>query len=276
MTGGTREDAAPPAAVLPADYHMHTAFSDGDGMPDDLVRRAETLGLPEIGICDHLVPVALDDGFGIPPQRLDEYVATVRAAAAGADIRVLLGLEADYSPETAAETAAQLTRWQPDYVIGSIHFVNGFAFDDPRLRDDPRQRDLESLWLRYFRLLGQAAGSGLFDVLGHVDLVKKFGRRPAMTPTLATAAREALSRAAENGVAIEINTSGWRQAAGEQYPSLTLLEQACRLGVPLTFGSDAHVPADVGSRFAAAVAVARSAGYSSWLRLSDRTEVPLA
>jgi len=275
MTGGAREDAVLPAAVLPADYHMHTAFSDGEGTPDDLVRRAQELDLPEIGICDHLVPPALDDGFGIPPQRLGEYVTAVRSAAAGAGIRVLLGLEADYSPETAAETAAQLARWRPDYVIGSIHSVGGFAFDDPRLRDDPRQRDLELLWLGYFRLLGQAAESGLVDVLGHADLVKKFGRRPAMTPSLTAAALEALSCAAERGVAIEINTCGWRQAAGEQYPSLTLLEQACRLGVSLTFGSDAHVPADVGSRFAAAVAVARSAGYSRWLRLSDRAEVPL-
>lgn len=259
---------------LPADYHMHTEFSDGEGPPAGLARRALELGLPEIGVCDHLIPASLDDGSGIPPVRVADYVAAVRAAAREEPcVRVLLGFEVDYEPAAVPDIAALLARHHPDYVIGSVHFVDGCPFDDPR-HADFRHTDLEALWIDYFHLLGQAAGCGLFDVLGHVDLIKKFGRRPGVSRSVVAAARGALAVAGERGVAIEINTAGWRHAVGEQYPSRALLGYAHELGVPLTFGSDAHAVAQMASRFPDAVALARDVGYSHWLRLSDRQEVP--
>ena len=262
---------------LPADYHLHTALSDGEGCAADLVARAVELGLPEIGVTDHVIGSSVDDGTGVGHERLDTYVAGVRFAQPPAKtLRVLVGMEVDYTPDTLDEVASLIERHRPDYVIGSVHLVAGFAFDDPRYIHEYRRLDLEDLWSAYFDAVAEAAASGLFDVIGHVDLIKKFGLRPALTRRVVAAAERALRATADVGAALELNTSGWRHAAGEQYPSLALLRRARCLDIPLTFGSDAHEPRLVGAGFAPAVAVARAAGYRSWLRLSDRREIELS
>lgn len=267
-----REEKRP----LPADYHLHTRFSDGSSGVGDVLDRAAELGLPEIGFSDHLIPEELDDGYGIPYPRLQDYIDTVRLAAAQRPgLRVLIGMEIDYVPGHVDEVRRMLERLDLDYVVGSVHLVDGLPFDLEESLRAYREVDGERLLCRYFELVRGAAESGLVDVIGHFDLIKKFGVLPPPGARARAAATEALAAAAAGGAAIEINTAGWRHPVGEQYPQVALLAQARELGVPLTFGSDAHTAGDVGSRFAEAVAVARAAGYASWLRLSDRREVPL-
>lgn len=261
----------------PADYHLHTTLSDGEGSAAELVARAQELGLPEIGVADHVIGSSVDDGTGVRHERLEEYVTGVRAAGpTSGGPRVLVGMEVDYTRDTLDEVSSLVDRYRPDYVIGSVHLVDGFAFDAPRYIDDYRRFDLEDLWCSYFAAVAEAARSGLFTVLGHIDLIKKFGLRPPLTHRVAGAAETALVATAEAGAAVELNTSGWRHPVGEQYPSAALLRLARTLRIPLTFGSDAHEPGLVGADLTAAVSLARDAGYRSWLRLSDRCEVPLA
>jgi histidinol-phosphatase (PHP family) len=261
---------------LPADYHLHTRFSDGDALVGDVLERAAELGLPEVGFSDHLIPEALDDGYGIPYPRLQDYIDTVRLTAGRwPALRVLVALEIDYVPGHVDEVREMLTRLDLDYVIGSVHLVDGFVFDLEQSLRAYQEVDGERLLCRYFELVREAVETGLVDVIGHFDLIKKFGVLPAPGVRARAAAGEALAAAAASGTAIEINTSGWRHPVGEQYPQVGLLAAARELGVPLTFGSDAHAAGDVGSRFAEAVGVARAAGYATWLRLSDRQEVPL-
>ena len=277
LPAGVEEDGPHTVSSLPADYHLHTALSDGEGGVADLVTRAVELGLPEIGVTDHVIGSSVDDGTGVDHELLEEYVAGVRSAEPPtSEPRVLVGMEVDYTPETLDEVSALVDRHRPDYVIGSVHLVGGFAFDDPRYIHDYRRLDLEDLWSTYFDAVAAAARSRLFTVIGHADLVKKFGLRPPLTRRVVAAAERSLAAAAEAGAALELNTSGWRHAAREQYPSPALLRRACSLGIPLTFGSDAHEPQLVGAAFPEAVAVARAAGYRSWLRLSDRCEIPLS
>jgi histidinol-phosphatase (PHP family) len=252
------------------DYHMHTALSDGEGDMDAFVARAAALGLAEIGFSDHLVPRAYDEeGYGLPDQDVTRYAAEVRRAAARSDgPRVLLGVEMDYVPGTEAELEALLAREAFDYVIGSVHFADGFAFDMTSLKDDPRWDDVDGVHRAYWETVARAAAWGRFDVIGHLDLAKKFGRRPPRAMTAAEdSALEAISAA---GLAIELNTSGLRSAAGEAYPGPSLLARAAALGIPLVLGSDAHTAEDVGRDFDRAVELARAAGYESTLRLSDR------
>ena len=87
---------------------------------------------------------------------------------------------------------------------------------------------------------------------------------------------DALAAIAAAGMAIEINTSGLdRYPVAEMFPSASLLRRARAAGIGLTFGSDAHRAAEVGSHFAQALQWARAAGYESFLRLSDRVPVAL-
>ncbi len=260
------------------DYHMHTGLSDGEGGFDGFVARAAELGLGEIGFSDHLVPRVCeeefgDEGYGIPGQDVAGYARGVRRAAAGAGVRVLLGIEVDYVPGAEGELEELLARETFDYVIGSVHFADGFAFDSSALSGDPRWGDPDAVFRTYWDTVARAAAWGRFDVVGHLDLPKKFGRAAATPMTAAEDA--ALAAIRDAGLAIELNTSGLRAAAAEAYPSPALLARAARLGIPLTFGSDAHTAADVGRDFGRAVALARAAGYAATLRLSDRTQEAL-
>jgi histidinol-phosphatase (PHP family) len=258
------------------DYHMHTALSDGEGDMAAFVTRAATLGLAEIGFTDHLVPREWDaDGYGLAGQDVASYARLVRAAAgASAGPRVLLGVEVDFIPGTEAEMEELLGRAPFDYVIASVHFAGGFPFDMPEYRDDPRWDDVDALYGVYWETVARAAEWGRADVVGHLDLPKKFGRRPSAAAAAAEDAALAAIRAA--GVAIELNTSGLRSVVGEAYPGPSLLSRAAALGIPLTLGSDAHTPGDVGRDFDRALDLARAAGYAATLRLSDRSPEPLS
>jgi histidinol-phosphatase (PHP family) len=79
-----------------------------------------------------------------------------------------------------------------------------------------------------------------------------------------------LDRIAKAGMALEINTSGWRRPVGEAYPSPLILSLAREREIPLTFGSDAHAPDEVGYEFAKAVQLAREVGYTESLRFRQR------
>jgi histidinol-phosphatase (PHP family) len=113
-----------------------------------------------------------------------------------------------------------------------------------------------------------AAESGLFDIIGHADLCKKFCFYPEQdcTPLFV----RFLDAAKRRGTAIELNTAGLRKECREIYPSLRILRLAAERGVPITFGSDAHAPQEVGLDLARAVQLARTAGYSHWCRFTKR------
>lgn len=108
----------------------------------------------------------------------------------------------------------------------------------------------------------------MFDIMGHVDLVKKFGHRPSQDMTNEIEKTAKVFK--ETGVAVEINTAGLRKPVKEIYPSLAALKIYCKAGVPLTFGSDAHDPQDVGRDYDKAMDLAKSAGYKEYILFKQR------
>ena len=259
-----------------ADYHVHTRYSDGEGEVDDCVRRAVALGLSEIGISDHLVPPGLGEAgsYGVAPSQLGAYIADVRAAAVRhPGIRVLLGVEADYLPDHEQWLAETLSEHPFDYVIGGVHFVGRFAFDDETVAGHPGWPDADAVYRAYYETIARAAGCGLFDVIAHLDYITVWTGRPSHDTT--AAADAALTAIAAAGTAIELCTTGILDPAGVMYPSARLLARARELGVPLVIDSDAHKPDEVGLVFDRAVQAARAAGYKTTLRLSDKSFAPL-
>jgi histidinol-phosphatase (PHP family) len=257
---------------LPADYHMHTPLCrHATGEPVEYARRAVEIGLTEIGFTDHS-PMARDDfdNWRMFDRQLDEYVAKVRLAqAAFPQLTIRLGLEVDYLPGQEA-WIRQLAARQPwDYFIGSVHYVSdSWDIDNPAKLSEWKKRDAFAVWSAYFERLGQAAKSGLFQIIGHADLPKKFGIRPVQDCRPLYEAF--IAAAAGTGCAIELNTAGLRKDCAEIYPCAELLALARREGLPITFGSDAHAPGEVGLNFAEAVALARSAGYTESRRFNRR------
>lgn len=265
--------------ALPADYHMHTPLCrHATGEPSDYARHALHIGLTEIGFSDHS-PMARDDfdDWRMRNDQLDEYVEQVRKAQRDFPaLTVRLALEVDYLPGHEDWIRDLAARYAWDYLIGSVHYVtDSWDVDSPFKRQEWTKRDVFEVWSEYFRRLTLAAESGLFDIIGHADLPKKFGHRPEQDCTpLFTAFLDATRR---SNCAIELNTAGLRKDCREIYPSPEFLRLALDRGVPITFGSDAHATEEVGMNLADAVVLARTVGYRTACRFvrRQRSLVPL-
>jgi len=255
---------------------VHTTWSDGAGSVDDCVLRAVELGLPEIGIADHVSavqPTPWESGT-VPFALLERYVEEVRDAASRyTEITVLLGIEADYVPAHEAQLAALLADWPLDFVIGGVHVVDGFDFGDPAGRRDPRWSDTDALFAAYYDTMRSAAEFGRFDVIAHIDWIGLWGHTPG--PAVRDRLDVVLDAIAASGGAMELNTDRVSDPAGVMYPSDEVLRAAAARGIPLVISSDAHSAAHVGRLWDEAIEKAVAAGFRDTLRLSDRRRVPL-
>ena len=251
---------------------MHTPLClHATGKPTEYAAQALKVGLVEIGFSDHS-PMRRDDfdNWRMRAGQLDEYVAAVRQAQQDfPQLTIRLALEVDYLPGQEDWICELAARHPWDYFIGSVHYVTDtWDIDNPNKVSQWRGRDVAEVWAKYFERLTAAAASGLFEIIGHADLPKKFGHRP---PANSAALSEPFLDAVRGAdIAIELNTAGLRKECHEIYPTPSLLQLAAQKGVPITFGSDAHQPEEVGADFAAAVALARSAGYTHYARFAQR------
>ncbi len=254
-----------------ANYHTHTKWSDGSATVQEMIDAAREAGLNEVGISDHFALTMGDPvTWALPPQSLDNYVAEIlRAKERNKDIAVRLGLEVDYYPETIEHVKEQLASYPFDFLIGSVHFVDGFPIDysaQPWQGISPEARD--SVWRSYWRLIRATAQSGLFDIIGHFDLPKKFNFFPSAD--LNDDALSALDAVAEADMVVEINTSGWDRPVAEAYPSQFYLQEAKRRGIALVINSDAHAPGEIVRHFQHARQWASAAGYTELVRFDSR------
>lgn len=256
----------------PADYHMHTPLCHhAVGEPVEYAARAVELGLKEIGFSDHS-PMRQDnfDNWRMNLDKLDEYVQKVRRAQKDfPQLTIRLALEVDYLPgqEEWIHELATMHPW--DYFIGSVHYVSeSWAIDDPSKLSEWKNRDAYEVWTVYFDWLTRAADSGLFEIIGHADLPKKFGIYPKQDCT--SLFDKFLTAAAKKNVAIELNTAGLRKDCKEIYPNPKIVQMAKEKGVAITFGSDSHVPNEVGMNFAEAMQLARKFGYAESCRFVQR------
>ncbi len=246
---------------------MHTPLcGHAIGAPEAYAEQAIQAGLREIGFSDH-APMVHQPMPGIT-MALDELplyhkmIEEVRKRFAPR-LSVKIALESDFLPGYEAKTKAIIDGYPYDYIIGSVHFIDDWAFDDPATREYWKKHDVNEVYLKYYALLRQSAKTGYFQIIGHCDLPKKFGARPTIDLTDEIKATAKVFK--DTGVAIEINTAGLRKPIGEMYPAPHCLKIYREAGVPLTFGSDAHDPKDVGKDFAAAMDLAKSVGYSQYL-----------
>jgi histidinol-phosphatase (PHP family) len=273
---GSQPGGVAEASILPGDYHVHTTFSDGNGSVAECIEHAIAVGLSEIGITDHVSPVQPSpwEMPTVPFARLERYVEEVRDAAGHYDeITVLLGIEADYAPEHEVQLRALLDAWPFDYVIGGVHAVDGFDFDDPARRHDPRWSDADALSTAYYETVRRAAEFGGFDIIAHLDYIGLWGHAPG--PAVGDAIGSSLDAIAASGAALELNTDRISDPAGVMYPSDELLRAVGARGTPLIISSDAHAAECVGQLWNEAMERALRAGFQGTLRLSDRAVVPL-
>lgn len=198
---------------------------------------------------------------------LEGYVnAVVRAKEFG--LPVLLGLEVDFFPESIAAVIGLLEPYPWDYLIGSVHWVGGWAVDSSSATFAWDDRGIERGYDEYFALETELAASGAVDVLAHVDVLKKYGYRLPEEPLHHYEA--VIAAAALSGTAVEVSSQGLRYPAAEVYPSPVFLKMFHQAGIPITLASDAHFPHEAAWGHEAVVTAARQAGYTERLKFRDR------
>jgi histidinol-phosphatase (PHP family) len=199
---------------------------------------------------------------------LERYVQAV-VDAKDRGLPVLLGLEVDFFPDTAEAVAEFLAPFPFDILIASTHWIGAWGVDLPEQAFEFRNRGAEQAYEDYFAIETQLAASGLFDVLAHADVVKKQGVRLATPPI--DLYEELAVAAARGGTAVEVSTAGLHQPAREMYPAPALLERFHNHAVPITLASDAHRPEHCGRNRDAALAFARSVGYTERIEFRRRS-----
>jgi histidinol-phosphatase (PHP family) len=271
-----------PSAGL-ADLHTHTArCGHAGGRDEEYIEAAIERGLVAVAVTDHVpfywLPAEREDPrLAMAAAELPRYVDAVlalRERYAGR-VEVLLGLEADFIAGHEETLARLLERYPFDVVLGSVHWVGDWLIDAPSSL--PRYREgaaeVERIWDEYTTELIAAARSGLFDVLSHLDLPKKFGFR-AHAP-FAGRLDEVVEAVAAGGCAVELSSAGRRKPVGEDYPADDVVAALAAAGVRFVLSSDAHAPAEVGFGFAELSARARAHGAVGTPLFRERRATPL-
>jgi histidinol-phosphatase (PHP family) len=265
------------------DYHTHSyRCGHATGTMREYVEIAISRGIGDIGLTDHLYLYWLPDNerdsrWAMQESEYDAHyreMLEIREEYRGR-INVRVAVEADYIAGHEATLREVLSRYEFDFVLGSVHFMDGWLIDDIDQSHRYREERVAEIYRRYFRNLQGAIATGAFDVLAHFDLPKKFGFLPE--DDLTGIVGETLDHVRDAGLCVEISSAGLRKPVGEIYPSATIVREMKRREIPIVLSSDAHAPDEIGMDFDRSLAHARTAGYETvWIFESrGRSEQPI-
>lgn len=280
------------------DYHTHS-IEHGSAKPRrviEVIEAAIDKSLSTICLTDHY---PLPSGFEDPTEEKDcamssqdypVYHQEISQAIniLGGRINIRRGVEVDWLPEYVSWTRQEIDRWPFDYVMGSVHFIGKISdrLEERNFLLDYKEEEflrgveffggVESLVRSYYREICALTRSGIFDGVGHIDLVKKYNDGTLFSgyePWYQEAATDALNSIAQAGMSIEINTSGLDKKCHEVYPSLWILREARYRNIPVTMSSDGHTPEIIGRNLSYAVELAKEAGYNQIVEYENRQRV---
>lgn len=232
------------------DYHIHTALcKHAIGKMEEYVRRAVELGLHEIAICDHIpLPDDFDLAHRMHISEFERYVKEIRRLRkVYPQINILFGIEADFYDGFEDYLDTFIKQYPFDLVIMSVHFIKNWPKGNWAFSYHFPKKSLTEIYSDYLSAVLRGVSSGLFDIIGHLDLVKS--AEQSLLHKNTSQVKQILYEAKRQNMAIEINTSGLRKDIAETYPALTFLPLIAEAQLPVTFGSDAHEPSQVGFAF---------------------------
>ena len=249
------------------DLHNHTTrCNHATGTVDEYIQKAINLGIDIYGFSEH-APMDFDKKYRISFEEMSSYESEILQAKErykdSIDIR--LGYEVDFLPGYIDD---RVLNAKVDYLIGSVHFLDKWGFDNPEFIGQWQSRDIDDIYKEYFEAISTMAKSGLFDIVGHFDLIKVFKFLPKAD--IKVLAKDALQEIKSSGMTLEINSAGLRKPIGEAYPSKSILELAYEMDIPITFGSDAHSVDQVGFGYDEVLALAKDVGYSQAVTFTNR------
>jgi len=257
--------------IMRVDLHNHTTLCNhAEGTIEEYVKRAIELKIDVYGFSDH-APMNYDPKYRMDISQKDFYENSVLEIKEKYknDIKVLLAYEVDYLEGYILD---EVINSKVDYLIGSVHFLQNkddmWGFDNPEFIGVYKSKDIDSIWAEYFLAIENMAKTGLFDIAGHLDLIKVFKFLPKKDIRLL--AKNALSEIKKANMVLEINPAGLRKPIAETYPSRQLLELAYEMGINITFGSDAHAVDQVGFKYEEITSLAKEIGFNKCMTFESR------
>ena len=253
---------------MKVDLHNHTPLCNhAEGSAEEYVLEAIKHKTKYFGFSDH-APMDYDPSYRMRFDQMDEYIENVLHVREKYKdkINVLLGFEVDYFPNKMDKRVLEA---KVDYLIGSVHFIDDWGFDNPEFIGRYDREDIDAIWQRYFDLIEAMAQTEYFDIVGHLDLIKVFKYVPK-SKKVTEIAYKALVAIKKADMVIEINVAGYRKPIAQAYPSKELLEIAYQLEIPITFASDAHKPEQVALYTDKAYALAKEVGYTQCATFRNR------
>lgn len=257
--------------MIKFDLHTHHyRCGHAIGSIEDYIKQAIDYGMNYIGISDHSPYFYSDEDqlyptIAMSKSEFPHYVSEVMALKEKYKdkIHVLLGVESDFFPEHMELYRDTYAPYPFDYIIGSVHYVKGVNIFQKGRWDGLTAKQKVEVKDEYYHLIQQSAKSNLFQILGHIDAMKGF--YPDFSNIETDIIEKTLEIIGHEDVAIEINTSGKTKDCGGWYPSDDILERALFYKVPVTFGSDSHVPERLCDEFDLVRKKLKEIGYNEWV-----------
>ena len=259
------------------DLHNHTKYSHGANTPAEMYAKAQELGLTLLGFSEHS---PRPEGFTYTHEyreelkrHLPDYVREVTAIrdAAKQDptaCQVLFGMEMDWLKGELEFMTKASKAFDFDYLIGSVHFIDHWGFDDGRTPwEKASQEQCEGWYQEYFLAWREMLKSKLYNIAAHPDLIKIFSVNQFHIWLQKSASQELVRSCLEelkaSGMAMEISSAGLRKVCGEIYPSKEIMSMARELDLKISFASDAHTTKDVGYGLERLADYAKSFGFTT-------------
>lgn len=241
------------------DMHNHTTLcKHAIGSVEEYVLKAIENKTKYYGFADH-APMNLDKEYRMSYSEMESYEKMILNAKEKYKdkIEILLGYEVDFIDKFID---GKVLKRDVDYLIGSVHFLNSWGFDNPEFIGEYQNRDIDKIWEDYFYAIKEMAKSGLFNIVGHLDLLKVFKFLPKKD--IRILAKDAIKEIKKSDMVVELNSAGLRKPIGEIYPSSNLLELISESDIKITFSSDAHEPEQVGFGSEKVTKLAKKFGYN--------------
>lgn len=264
------------------DLHTHhDRCGHAVGSIEQYIQSALKQGLKAIGISDHSPFFGSEEDRAFPgiamaksefPRYVREVLELKRKYADQID--VLLGVESDYFPEHVEAYRSVYNQYPLDYVIGSVHYVQGITIFDRSRWDDLDLPEKIKLKDAYHEVIEQTARCGMFDILGHIDAMK--ARYPAFSDIPSRNLEKVMKGIGQCDMTIEVNTSGSTKDVGGWYPSDDILELALHAGVKVTMGSDAHIPERVADDLELVAKRLKEIGFKEWVYFKQRKRISVS
>ncbi len=255
---------------MSADLHNHTPLcKHATGTPQEYVQKAIEENIKYFGFSDH-APMNYDSKYRMDFSQMREYEdAVLHVKHKYKDsLHVLLGYEVDFLEGYIDE---RVLKSDVDYLIGSVHFIDKWGFDNPEFIGEYKNRNIDKIWEEYFEAIEALAKRRLFHIVGHIDLIKIFNYLPKKD--IRVLAKNAVKEIKKADMVVEINAAGLRKPVKEAYPSSSIMELLSEYDIPITFGSDAHKPEQVGFKQKEIYALAKAYGYTKCATFIEKERI---